>query len=201
MLFNSLPFVAFFLIVFGLYYLPFIRRYQRYVLLIASAVFYGWQMPRLLLLLLFSVLLNSIVSFRVARSQQRSRRGWATFGIVANLALLSIFKYGALVTNLLTEATKTYIDPAFFLLHIPLPIGISFYTFEGISLLVDVLQGRGGVADDDSGTFGEHLSQTALFIAFSRILSRGRSSRLDSFIRKSALRALGTSTGIERFAR
>jgi len=168
MLFNSLAFVAFFLVVFGVYYLPVVRRFQIQLLLIASAVFYAWEMPSLLLLLGFSVLLNSITSFQVAKSERPKQIKWATFGIVANLTLLSVFKYGALLAHTVADLGKAHVDPAFLLFHIPLPIGISFYTFEGISLLVDALAGSGqvGTVDLKSLKFTDHLKQTALFIAF-----------------------------------
>ncbi len=170
MLFNSLPFVFFFLIVFGVYYLPPLRRFQVAVLIVSSFVFYAWASPPLLALLLFSISVNALTSFQVARAERRGRIAWATAGVVVNLAVLGFFKYGALLSGLVLDAFGgPRSGAAQTVLLLPLPIGISFYTFEGISLLVDTLRRR------EPGTSGvpfiaatgrEHLERTGLFVAF-----------------------------------
>ncbi len=173
MLFNSWVFVAFFLVTFIVYYLPALRRVQVPFLVIASFVFYSWTFPGLLALLLISILLNAITSFRVANTDdQATKVRWATAGVIINLAILAFFKYGGLITKFFVGLghLDDRQDAIQFLLHIPLPIGISFYTFEGISLLVDVFKKN----RDESvppkpiaGTnFWEHLKNTGLFVAF-----------------------------------
>lgn len=140
MLFNTIEFVVLALVAFGGYYLPFMRRYQVLWLVAASLVFYGWSAPWLLVLLLGSMLLNSSLGFYVGvQPDRRKQRLAVTIGVAANLALLATFKYAGLLASLFIDAAT---QPGHFLLHIPLPIGISFYTFQGISLLVDVYRDR-----------------------------------------------------------
>ena len=115
------------------------------ILILSSCVFYAWTNPLLLSLLIFSIIINSAASYGVAyASSRRWRIGWAAVGVVINLGILILFKYGALFTRLVLQATdkwETPVDGAVYLmLHMPLPIGISFYTFEGISLVVDTLR-------------------------------------------------------------
>lgn len=169
MLFNSFPFVVFFLIVFVLYYLPPLRRVQVPLLVAASFVFYAWASPILLILLLASIAINVVTSFQVAHADRRGQVAWAATGVVLNLTILGFFKYGALLTNLflhLFHAPRT--GPVQTLLTLPLPIGISFYTFEGISLLVDTLRRReeSERVPFIAESWREHLGRTALFVAF-----------------------------------
>jgi alginate O-acetyltransferase complex protein AlgI len=165
MLFNSLPFAAFLVLTFALYYLPGLQRYQVQVLIGASFVFYAWTLPALLLLLVSSVFVNAWVSYRVGRDAPSVAWRWAFAGVVANLSVIAFFKYGGLLANTIEQLATGRVD---WPLVIPLPIGISFYTFEGISLLVDTLrqrrsdQHRFEIEED----FGRHLRNTALFVAF-----------------------------------
>lgn len=133
MTFTSLQFGIFVAVVFGAYYLLPLRRFQVQLLVLASLVFYGSGQPALLPLLLLAVLgtyLCMVLAFD-------NRAVWMPAGIVFNLALLAFFKYKLL-----------FIDPAAVhptavalldvLLRLPLPIGISFFVFHNISLLVDL---------------------------------------------------------------
>ncbi len=144
MLFNSFTFIVFVSITFFIYYLPYSRNFQVPILVIASFVFYGWESPKLLILLLVSIILNAITSFNVAQSLSRGKKlAWAFFGVTTNLLILGLFKYAALLTNLWINIFDISYQPEdrliSLLLHLPLPVGISFYTFQGISLVVDVL--------------------------------------------------------------
>ena len=137
MLFNSLPFFllvcAFVLCFFGASGL---RRHgpQVVLMLVFSCVFYAWGQLALLPLLLFSAGINSFAAYRVALSPG-SRRWWVAGVVAFNVAVLVFFKYA----NLLVETIpflhgwvgESY-EP------IPLPVGISFFTFQGISLIMDV---------------------------------------------------------------
>ena len=165
MLFNSLPFAAFLFVTFAVYYFPGLQRYQVQVLIGASMVFYAWTFPALLLLLVASVLVNTWISYRVGLDSPTQAWRWACAGVVANLGVIAFFKYGGLLANTFEQLATGRVD---WPLVIPLPIGISFYTFEGISLLVDTLRQR---RNDQHGfeierDFGRHLRNTALFVAF-----------------------------------
>jgi alginate O-acetyltransferase complex protein AlgI len=171
MLFSSSTFALFFLITFAIYYLPFLRRHQVVILLIASATFYSWAAPLLLILLTISVLLNAFVSYKVHHSQERKQFLWALSGVVINLSILAYFKYAKLFAGMIGELFNTRGSDAIqFLLLTPLPIGISFYTFEGISLLVDVIRMQKGKKEEANRivakSFLEHLRNTALFVTF-----------------------------------
>ncbi len=143
MLFNSWAFIVFLGVVTVLYYCAGRRNpgavWQVGLLLLASLFFYAWETPALVLLLVFSLVMN--VAFAVAISTSRERggrvRAWVAGGVSANLVLLALFKYAGLLAPLVLSATWLAdhgIDPN----TIPLPIGISFYTFQAISLLVDL---------------------------------------------------------------
>ncbi|HLO49301.1 MAG TPA: MBOAT family O-acyltransferase [Kamptonema sp.] len=173
MLFNSFTFLVFFIITFFIYYLPPLQGWQLPILVLASLIFYSWSAPALLILLVISILINSATSFQVARSLKKDKQiFWAVVGIAINISILSLFKYGALLTHIAIDNTK-FANPEsgiiYLLLHLPLPIGISFYTFEGISLLVDVLAQKNSPTPSDSyvsPNFFQHLLNTSFFIAF-----------------------------------
>lgn len=137
MLFNSFPFFVLITITFTLYYLPPLVHYQRLLLLISSLFFYSWSAPYLLLLLLLSIGVNAVSSFYIANGNQSHRLRWASFGVITNLSILIFFKYsGLLYKTFWSNPTQTD-SLGHFLLTLPLPIGISFYTFQGISVVVD----------------------------------------------------------------
>ena len=143
MLFSSLEFLVFFAIVLALYYFPPLQKLQVPILIIASFIFYSWSAPALLLILLLSIIINATASFQVARiSDKKQRFFWALSGVVLNVLILSLFKYAGLLTNFVADVfniARSEGSLAYLFLKLPLPIGISFYTFEGISLIVDVL--------------------------------------------------------------
>ncbi|MCC2971553.1 MBOAT family protein [Massilia sp. IC2-476] len=138
MLFSSIIFLFFFLPVFlSLYYL---LPWKNAVLLIGSLVFYGWAEPRFLPLLLLSAALNYGVGLALASTAAHRRRAriWLTAGVSANLGLLIWFKYA----GFLAEAINSALAAGLPVPHITLPLGISFFTFQGISYLVDVYRGE-----------------------------------------------------------
>ncbi len=145
MLFNSLEFFVFFAIVYGLYLvLP--HRWQNWLLIIASCIFYSAWNWKFLALLFLSVSTDFWCSHRIYASQDAKRRIfflWLSIGV--NLSILGFFKY----FNFFLGSLKAFIfwfcpscHPGFDLaLNIILPVGISFYTFEAISYTVDVYKG------------------------------------------------------------
>ena len=147
MLFNSWTFALFLVGVFAFYYR--VGRNQAglaqiFLLTIASYVFYAWQNPWLVILLLCSTWINAFVSLKLTERNvsPRARKRWVQAGIVCNLAVLAFFKYASLlVSTFLPKGWWTHCG--FDLSAIPLPIGISFFTFQGISLVVDVYRAEG----------------------------------------------------------
>ena len=115
------------------YYLPALRAFQVRLLVFASLFFYGYGQRELLALLavaVFGTYLFLVLALR-------DRRVWLPVGIAFNLALLAFFKYKLLFID---PAAPSLVDfvPLDFLLKLPLPIGISFFVFHNISLLVDL---------------------------------------------------------------
>lgn len=147
MLFISLEFVYFLIIVFLLYYLPGTSRwgkaYQVTLLLIASAVFYGWEDARLLSILLVSCMGNTICSLFILSHRKMGNtakiKGWVRNAVILNLLLLGSFKYAGFFADIIPGLPFSWAE---WLKSIPLPIGISFYTFHGISMIIDVSKGN-----------------------------------------------------------
>jgi alginate O-acetyltransferase complex protein AlgI len=153
MLFHSPVFLFWFLpILLAGYVLC--RQRRVLFLLLGSYVFYLWWNPLFLPLLLGSTLLNFWIGKCIAtHAGNRVGRYWMTLGIGFNLSILVFFKYQGMIGDTLTWATQQNI-PVF---SIGLPLAISFFTFEGISYLVDVYRGA-----KPARTFTEF----ACFIAF-----------------------------------
>jgi alginate O-acetyltransferase complex protein AlgI len=162
MLFNTLPFLYLVIFTVTLYYFPPLKKIQLPILIASSFVFYAWNFPILLLLLLFSIGINAFTSFHVEqKSNFQKRRFIATSGVVINLLLLSTFKYAGLLGNSIAPDS----DFKEMLLAIPLPVGISFFTFQGISLVVDTFREKKQETFKLKTSFGTHLKKTALYIA------------------------------------
>lgn len=165
MLFNSWPFLVLFLVTFVLFYLKPLRRWQTEVLIVASLVFYAWENPWLLMLLCSSILVNAALSYALLVRGPKRFFAVSMAAIVFNLAVLAFFKYGGFVYSFFgagDHGSKIY----HFLVSIPLPIGISFYTFEGISLIVDLIRSEKPEQIIPSAHFPRHLANTTLFICF-----------------------------------
>lgn len=163
MLFNSFVFIALVVVTFLLYYIPRLSKYQVHILILASLVFYAWHKPALLILLLTSAGINIVTSYYVTYGNQHYRKYTAALGVASNLLVLALFKYGGLIAITLFKDGSI----SDFLISIPLPIGISFFTFQGISLMVDVLK-ENYFRNKDliPKSFIEHAKKTLFFIAF-----------------------------------
>lgn len=134
MVFSSVSFLYFFLPAFLICYalLP----WRNATALVFSVLFYVWGEGLFVLVLLLSVLINFVAGRAVGDAPAERRRLWLTLGIVANLALLLYFKYfGFLVFDVIGWHG---LDPS----QVPhLPLGISFFTFQSLSYLIDVYRG------------------------------------------------------------
>ncbi|MBP9996495.1 MAG: MBOAT family protein [Lachnospiraceae bacterium] len=144
MAFSSLSFILRFIPIFLIVYYLVKPRYRNAVLLIGSMVFYACGNPYYLVLLAFSVLVNYFYANRIYRlneydkennvSNIAARRVWLICALIFNIALLLIFKYlgfGISIAN--SVANLSLAAPL-----LTLPLGISFYTFQMISFVVDV---------------------------------------------------------------
>lgn len=139
MFFNSFVFIFAFLPVtligFGLLFRIIGQRAALLWLVAASLFFYGWWNPSYLLLLGASTIFNFLIGQKIASSRSKTSLG---AGIAANLAVLGFFKYADFFIGTVNTVAATQ----FPLLHIVLPLAISFITFQKIAFLVDCYKGR-----------------------------------------------------------
>lgn len=146
MFFNSLAFAIFLPIVFLLYWFVFNKNKntQNAVLIIASYYFYSCWDWRFLFLLVFSTFLDYYTGIRIEKSQtEKSRKFWFWLSISVNLGFLGIFKYYNFFANSFAELlTGVGFKASPFLLDVVLPVGISFYTFHGLSYVIDIYYKR-----------------------------------------------------------
>lgn len=155
MLFSSIIFLFYFLpIVFVLYYiLSFSRMLQNVWLLLASLLFYAWGEPVYVFLMIGSILFNSLMGVLVEKSSGAKKKAILVGTAAVNIGVLFVYKYltfvlktaGVFAAGLLSE------------FELPLPIGISFFTFQALSYVVDVYRGT---------TKAENAFYVGLYIAF-----------------------------------
>ncbi len=111
------------------------------ILLLASLVFYAWGEPVYILLMLLSILFNFSAGRVLAQAREDGRDGAALFQLIAalvfNLGVLGFFKYA----DFLVENVNRLFGAQVHSLDLPLPIGISFYTFQTLSYLIDLYRG------------------------------------------------------------
>ncbi|WPU95594.1 MBOAT family O-acyltransferase [Mucilaginibacter sabulilitoris] len=146
MLFNSISFALFLPIVFVLYWFITNRnlKAQNILLLIASYFFYACWDYRFLFLLIFSTLLDYYTGLKIAAAQDdKHKKAWLWTSIGVNLGFLGFFKYYNFFSVSFAEAVAHLgfrVDP--WTIKVILPIGISFYTFHGLSYVIDIYKGR-----------------------------------------------------------
>ena len=150
MLFNSFEFLVFLPIVFALYWWVFghAMRGSKYQLVCqnalvvgASYLFYGWWDARFLLLIAFTTLCSYVSGIAIGRSQVRwHKKAWMLGNVLVNLFILGMYKYYDFFVSSL--ASLLQIDAQKHLLHLILPVGISFYTFQALSYSIDVYKGK-----------------------------------------------------------
>jgi alginate O-acetyltransferase complex protein AlgI len=143
MLFPTTDFAIFFMVVFVLNWLlaPFPTRWKLFII-VASYVFYAWWDPRFVILLAVSTLTTIAGGILVHRAPSlRRRRGWLAATVVAELGLLGWFKYyGFLALNVDNALHRLGIHASAPLLAVTLPVGISFFTFMGLSYVIDIFR-------------------------------------------------------------
>lgn len=146
MLFNSISFAVFLPIVFILYWLLDKKKlyFQNVLLLVASYFFYACWDWRFLFLLIFSTLLDYFTGLKMSGEEnQKIKKVWFWLSIIINLGFLGIFKYYNFFAVSFAKAISQlgfHINP--WTLKVILPVGISFYTFHGLSYVIDIYKGR-----------------------------------------------------------
>lgn len=140
MLFSSTVFLIFFLPILLLVYFLIPKKYisaKNAVLLVFSLIFYAWGGVRYLLLLFFSMMVNYLGGYSLSRTEKPNERKLIlVLTLAINLGMLGIYKYAGFAASSLQALGFSVQMP-----NIVLPIGISFFTFQGLSYVVDVYRG------------------------------------------------------------
>jgi D-alanyl-lipoteichoic acid acyltransferase DltB (MBOAT superfamily) len=139
LVFTSLAFLVFYLIVFALYW-PLPKDWQNRLIVISGLIFYGWWDWRFAILLLITTGIDYLVGLALEReADQAKRRAWLILSLVTNLGVLAFFKYFNFFSDSFVRFSGLFgIHPSTFMLTIILPMGISFYTFQALSYTIDV---------------------------------------------------------------
>ncbi len=141
MLFNSIGFAIFLPIVFFLYWFVMKKPLwiQNGLLLISSYFFYACWDYRFMFLLIFSTLLDFFTAIKMYDAQNQNRRKfWFWLSVIINLGFLGIFKYyNFFATSFVEALSKVGIKSNLWTIQVILPVGISFYTFHGLSYVID----------------------------------------------------------------
>ncbi|MBQ3470036.1 MBOAT family protein [Candidatus Saccharibacteria bacterium] len=162
MLFNSITFLWLFLPILLVLYFSIGKIFPKtknYILLVFSLVFYAWGEPKYVLLMIASIVVNYIFGLLIDRARRKRKKKqktlWLVLDIIFNIGLLGHFKYFnflvANVNNVFGANTLTIGE-------IALPIGISFYTFQVMSYVIDLYRGEIKVQ--------KNLSKLALYVSF-----------------------------------
>ncbi len=135
MVFSSLEFLLAFLPVTLILYFFVPLKLRNIVLLIVSLIFYGWGEPIYVFLMMFTIAVDYVCGYFVDKWRgQRRSRNMLIFSVIINLAILGFFKYYDFFVTNLSLIPGISIPP----LNLGLPIGISFYTFQSLSYVIDV---------------------------------------------------------------
>ena len=137
MVFSSLIFLfAFFSLSLAAYALCRTQKAQNTVLLVFSLIFYAWGEPKYVLLLMFMALVSWVCALGVSRSEAPAgKRIWVIAAAVIDIGLIGYFKYAGLICGIFGAVPE-------FIRNIALPIGISFYTFQLLTYVIDVYRGE-----------------------------------------------------------
>jgi alginate O-acetyltransferase complex protein AlgI len=140
MLFHTLPFFVFFVVVYPVYLLTKETRLRLPLLLVASYVFYAWLSPLYLLPLAYATVADYVIMGQMVAS--RRPKAWLALSMANSLAVLAFFKYGAFIAHNINSALSW--AGAAYSIHVPtalLPAGLSFFLLQSIGYVVDVHRG------------------------------------------------------------
>jgi len=146
MTFNSIDFIVFFPIVFFLYWfvLKNSAKYQNILLLISSVFFYCWADWRFLFLILANAFFNFFIGVKIADStKEKSQQGFFWLGIAFNVGVLGYFKYFNFFYDGFADLFNLFgANLNHSSLHLILPLGISFFTFQTLGYIIDIYNGE-----------------------------------------------------------
>lgn len=192
MLFNSLLFLLFFLIVTSGYYL--LPHKLRWIwLLIASCYFYMYFKPVYVLIIFFTIAVDYVAGILIENAKgTRQKQLWLLLSLVANIGVLAFYKYFNFLAENINLLTRLWHGPEIPLLHIILPIGLSFHTFQAMSYTIEVYRGNYKAE--------RHLGIYALYVMFYPQMVAGPIERpqhiLPQLHKKQAFNTGNLATGI-----
>ncbi len=189
MVFSSVIFLCIFLpaVLLGYYILP--RKAKNAWLLVASLAFYACGGPKHLIYLISSIVINFIFGIVIDAQKGKAKKAVCAVAVVLNIASLVYFKY----TGMIIESVNAIAQKDFNAVDIILPLGISFYTFQCMSYIIDVYRGEKAT---------RNLVDFALYIAMFPQLLQGpiiRFSEVKDALISPVITADGFVRGIERF--
>ena len=191
MVFSSATFLLLFLPIVFVGNLLLRKKGSNIFLLLASLLFYAWGEPYLVLLMIISVLLNWLFGIIISKARENVRKAFLAIGIICNIGMLFYFKYFDFFAKTINSVIGKEIIPV---LEIALPIGISFFTFQALSYIVDVYKGDVEVSSS--------LVNVALYISFFPQLIAGPIVKYKDINRQIENRSvdwIGVSDGFKRF--
>ena len=178
MIFNSTPFIIFFVVVFSIYYFPLKEntKAQNWLLLLSSYFFYGYADWKMIPLLLVATIINYFLGIAIKKANDSKKSSLiATLGVLTGVGLLVYFKY----LNFLIDSFSSLLDAIGLksnigTFNILMPIGISFFTFKLISYIIEIHRGKIEPSRD--------FVAFSTYIAFFPTILSGPIDRPNSFI-------------------
>ena len=161
MLFSSIPFLYYFLPAVLIVYFAVPKTLKNVVLLLSSLIFYGWGEPKYVVLMIATIAAFYFCGLGIGSAKSgKTKKIWLIASIIIGIVLLTVFKYADFFLQSFAAVTGLSIP----LLKLALPIGISFYTFQCMSYVVDVYRGT-AAPQKNIVTFGAYVALFPQLIA------------------------------------
>jgi alginate O-acetyltransferase complex protein AlgI len=141
-LFNSFSFFIFFPLVTVLYFL-FPHRYRWAMLLVSSCIFYMWFIPKYILILGITIVIDYLAGIFIQRSVGSIKKVWLVISIISTCLVLFVFKYFNFFSHSFVKIASVFgLNYPINVLNVILPIGLSFHTFQSLSYVIEVYRGN-----------------------------------------------------------
>lgn len=191
MVFSSVMFLFRFLPIFFLIYFLVPGRGKNVILFLGSLIFYAWGEPVYVVLMLFSTVVDYVNGRLIGRFRGRAQaKFFLVFSVVINLFILCFFKYADFLIQTVNNLTGASLP----LLNLPLPIGISFYTFQTMSYTIDVYRSKAKVQKSILD-FGVYVTMFPQLIAGPIV----KYSSVEENLHNRKTDMVGISRGVKRF--
>ena len=190
MVFSSMTFIWVFLPILLIAYFLVKDKYKNFVLLFFSLIFYAWGEPKYIVLMLFSIFINYVCGLLIDKTKNKLRTFIFILTIIINIGLLGYFKYFNFLINNINKVLGVSVSNK----NIVLPIGISFYTFQIMSYIIDLYKNKIKVQ--------KNLFNLALYISFFPQLIAGpivKYKDIDEQLQKRSVTLDGFVKGSTRF--